>query len=79
MIFLIIVDSSHCAVNIFKRPLDSLEKKYGHISEEARLQLRDEAKEMFYFAYNNYMEHAFPKDELNPILCSGRGPDYDNP
>ncbi|KAI8849007.1 glycoside hydrolase [Chytridium lagenaria] len=34
---------------------------------------------MFYHGYDNYLKHAFPKDELNPILCSGRGPDYSDP
>jgi len=34
---------------------------------------------MFYFGYDNYMNFAFPKDELDPIHCTGRGPDYDNP
>jgi hypothetical protein len=29
------------------------------------------AKEMFYFAYDNYLQHAFPKDELAPISCTG--------
>jgi hypothetical protein len=38
-----------------------------------------EAKKMFYFGYDNYMEYAFPMDELNPLLCCGRGPDYENP
>lgn len=53
--------------------------KYGHFSERERLEMLEEAKKMFYFGYDNYMKHAFPKDELNPIYCSGRGPDYDNP
>lgn len=66
-------------LDIFRKPLDDLEKKYGSFPEELRLQLREEAREMFYFGYNNYMKHAFPMDELNPILCSGRGPDYANP
>lgn len=39
----------------------------------------NETKKMFYFGYDNYMNLAFPLDELNPILCNGRGPDYDNP
>lgn len=30
---------------------------------------------MFTFAYDSYMQHAFPADELNPIDCCGRGPD----
>ena len=34
---------------------------------------------MFYFGYDNYMAYAFPEDELNPIYCRGRGPDYHNP
>lgn len=30
---------------------------------------------MFTFAYDSYMRHAFPADELNPLACCGRGPD----
>lgn len=66
-------------VNIFKKPLDFLESKYGTFPEKLRLQMLEESKKMFYFAYENYMEYAFPMDELNPIMCTGRGPDYDNP
>lgn len=58
---------------------DHIEARYGIFPEKLRLQMVEEAKEMFYFGYTNYMKHAFPMDELNPILCSGRGPDYDNP
>ncbi|KAJ3330298.1 alpha mannosidase-like protein [Blyttiomyces sp. JEL0837] len=29
--------------------------------------------------FDNYMKYAFPLDELNPIQCSGRGPDRANP
>lgn len=47
--------------------------------EHERLRLKEEARKMFYFGYDNYMRYAFPKDELNPIYCTGRGPDYDNP
>nr|CAD7442668.1 unnamed protein product [Timema bartmani] len=67
------------ALNIFKKPLDSLELKYGFFPEQLRIQMLEEAKKMFYFGYDSYMEHAFPLDELNPIKCSGRGPDYNNP
>ncbi|KAL6986643.1 Alpha-mannosidase I mns4 [Sarracenia purpurea var. burkii] len=38
--------------------------------EEAK-QLRDEVREMFYHAFNGYMEHAFPLDELKPLSCEG--------
>ncbi|ELK15172.1 ER degradation-enhancing alpha-mannosidase-like protein 1 [Pteropus alecto] len=34
---------------------------------------------MFVFGYDNYMAHAFPQDELNPIHCRGRGPDRGDP
>ncbi|RKP26156.1 glycoside hydrolase [Syncephalis pseudoplumigaleata] len=39
---------------------------------------------MFYFAFDKYMTHAFPLDELKPLNCTGRGRDrlhpmvYDN-
>ena len=52
---------------------------YRHFSENERIKLREKAKEMFYFGYDNYMNFAFPKDELDPIHCTGRGPDHDNP
>jgi len=59
--------------------LDPFEKKYASFPESQRLELLDATRQMFYFAYDNYMKHAFPKDELDPIHCTGRGPDYDNP
>ncbi|CAG8444055.1 9668_t:CDS:10 [Ambispora leptoticha] len=36
-------------------------------------------QEMFYHGFDNYMKHAFPDDELNPIQCIGRGSDKQNP
>jgi mannosidase alpha-like ER degradation enhancer 1 len=33
----------------------------------------------FLLSYNNYLEHAFPADELDPIYCRGRGHDHGNP
>lgn len=27
---------------------------------------------MFYHGYNNYMDHAYPADELMPLSCKGR-------
>jgi hypothetical protein len=38
---------------------------------EKRLLLRDKVKSMFNFAFDSYMNNAFPKDELDPILCKG--------
>ncbi|KAI8362103.1 glycoside hydrolase, partial [Mortierella sp. GBAus27b] len=34
---------------------------------------------MFLHGYHGYLNHAFPKDELNPVACNGRGPDRYNP
>ncbi|OMO95592.1 Glycoside hydrolase, family 47 [Corchorus olitorius] len=42
----------------------------GVTPEEAK-QLRDEVREMFYHAFDGYMEHAFPLDELRPLSCEG--------
>ena len=40
-----------------------------------RLHLRERVRELFTFGYDSYMRYAYPKDELNPIDCEGRGPD----
>ena len=43
-----------------------------YLSIEERKRLRDEAREMFYYSFNNYMQHAYPADELMPLSCQGR-------
>lgn len=65
--------------NIFLQNAEGYAKKYGSFSESLRLQMKEEARKMFQFGYDNYLKYAFPKDELNPIYCTGRGPDYENP
>ena len=52
---------------------------FSYLGESERLRLRDRAKQMFYFGYDSYIKYAFPMDELDPIHCTGRGPDYENP
>lgn len=42
------------------------------MSKEEKLGLMEKAKEMFYHAYTNYMDHAYPADELMPLSCKGR-------
>lgn len=42
------------------------------MSEEERLKLKEEAKEMFYHAYTSYMDNAYPADELMPLSCMPR-------
>lgn len=34
-------------------------------------QLANRTKDLFYHSYDNYMEFAFPMDELKPISCVG--------
>uniref|UniRef100_A0A8D0GBF4 alpha-1,2-Mannosidase n=1 Tax=Sphenodon punctatus TaxID=8508 RepID=A0A8D0GBF4_SPHPU len=59
---------------------DEYERRYsGAFPAALRVQLRDAARRMFAFGYDNYMAHAFPQDELNPIECRGRGPDRADP
>jgi len=33
---------------------------------------REESREMFRFAYGQYMQRAFPRDDLRPISCRGK-------
>ncbi|XP_067952146.1 ER degradation-enhancing alpha-mannosidase-like protein 2 [Watersipora subatra] len=40
-------------------------------NKENILLYREKAKSMFYHAYNGYMNHAFPYDELRPLTCDG--------
>ncbi|XP_042387307.1 alpha-mannosidase I MNS4-like isoform X1 [Zingiber officinale] len=42
----------------------------GVTPSEAK-ELRDEVREMFYHAFNGYIQHAFPLDELRPLSCKG--------
>lgn len=42
------------------------------ITSQERIELREEARDMFYHAYNAYMENAYPADELMPLSCRGR-------
>lgn len=66
-------------MSIFYHKPDEYDKLYGYFPDALKRKTRDEAKEMFEFAYDNYMKYAFPLDELNPIDCVGRGPDIHNP
>jgi len=74
------VDSSYSwrQFNVFRQRFP-LEKEYGVFSEAARLEMLGETRKMFQHGYDNYMTHAFPLDELNPLHCCGRGPDYGDP
>ena len=55
------------------------DSKYSYFDDRRRQEMLEATRHMFYFGYDSYMTYAFPKDELDPIHCTGRGPDYDNP
>lgn len=59
---------------------DEYERRYsGAFPPQLRARLRDAARGMFVFGYDSYMQHAFPRDELDPLHCRGRGPDRQDP
>jgi len=64
-------------VRIYQRKIHQY-NAYLYFPESERIRLKEMTKSMFEFGYDNYMEHAFPLDELDPIHCSGRGPDLVN-
>ncbi|XP_068096223.1 ER degradation-enhancing alpha-mannosidase-like protein 3 isoform X2 [Hyperolius riggenbachi] len=45
---------------------------HGAMNKEEKSQLRAQVLEMFDHAYGNYMQHAYPADELMPLTCRGR-------
>ncbi|XP_070253766.1 ER degradation-enhancing alpha-mannosidase-like protein 3 isoform X1 [Myotis yumanensis] len=42
------------------------------MTREEKQKLGNQVLEMFDHAYGNYMEHAYPADELMPLTCRGR-------
>lgn len=40
-------------------------------TREQMLGYREEVRDMFQHAYNSYLEHAYPYDELRPLSCDG--------
>ncbi|KAF3856211.1 hypothetical protein F7725_016934, partial [Dissostichus mawsoni] len=66
-------------LSFFDSNRDEYSRRYSSFPDPLKAKMKDMAKEMFYFGYDNYMKYAFPEDELNPIDCEGRGPDVLNP
>lgn len=42
------------------------------MTRDEKHRLRNQVVEMFDHAYQNYMDHAYPADELMPLTCRGR-------
>ncbi|KAL3465130.1 glycosyl hydrolase family 47-domain-containing protein [Aspergillus heterothallicus] len=55
-----------------------LSKAQGMRYDQIR-SLRIETEHMFYHGFENYLEHAFPEDELRPLSCSPLHRDRNNP
>uniref|UniRef100_A0A667X0Q2 alpha-1,2-Mannosidase n=1 Tax=Myripristis murdjan TaxID=586833 RepID=A0A667X0Q2_9TELE len=66
-------------LSLFDGNKDEYVRRYSSFPDALKAKMKDMAREMFYFGYDNYMKYAFPDDELNPIDCEGRGPDILNP
>lgn len=66
-------------LGLFQGKQDEYVRRYSSFPDSLKTKMREMARDMFYFGYDNYMKYAFPKDELNPIDCEGRGPDVLNP
>lgn len=41
----------------------------GAMRADYLAQLRQDTVDMFYHGYSNYMEHAFPEDEVGSLSC----------
>jgi len=82
LLFLLLLEidksGSDVEYSVFNK-LSPLEEKYAVFSEVDRQFMLEEARAMFHHGYDNYMTHAWPQDELNPLDCCGRGPDKENP
>jgi len=52
--------------------VEQRERAFVPFSGEMMAKQRARVEDMFWHGYNNYMEHAFPRDELMPITCQGR-------
>ncbi|KAF2841039.1 glycoside hydrolase family 47 protein [Patellaria atrata CBS 101060] len=49
------------------------------MTDEGVGNLRQETRNIFYHGFDNYMEHAFPADELRPVTCGPLTRDRANP
>lgn len=49
------------------------------MNDEQLRGLRRQTTDLFYHGFDNYMNHAFPEDELKPISCLPQTRDRDNP
>uniref|UniRef100_A0A2P2LSU2 alpha-1,2-Mannosidase n=2 Tax=Rhizophora mucronata TaxID=61149 RepID=A0A2P2LSU2_RHIMU len=63
LLILLVFLSNFCGLSSSMSQLDPR-------SAAKKIQMREKVREMFYHAYENYMAHAFPHDELKPLSKS---------
>ncbi|KAJ4466510.1 alpha mannosidase-like protein [Lentinula aciculospora] len=56
-----------------------LPSNHSSWTTDRKLAARERTRALWYHGFDNYMDHAFPLDELTPLSCSGLGPDWANP
>ncbi|XP_014209956.1 ER degradation-enhancing alpha-mannosidase-like protein 3 isoform X2 [Copidosoma floridanum] len=61
-----------CGYSIGKALEIFYDGRIEYMSREERETLKQGAREMFFHAYNAYMNNAYPADELMPLSCKGR-------
>lgn len=61
-----------CMITLLIFSLYSVERatSASRFSDAKRLRMVEKVRTMFYHAYENYMAHAFPHDELKPLTKS---------
>ncbi|KAI0334796.1 alpha-mannosidase [Cubamyces sp. BRFM 1775] len=48
-------------------------------TSDRKIAVREQVRELWHHGYDHYMKYAFPLDELAPLSCTGRGPNWHNP
>ncbi|XP_056403979.1 ER degradation-enhancing alpha-mannosidase-like protein 2 [Hyla sarda] len=59
-------------VGLLTAVLPGHDARHSPITQQDMAKYRDRVKSMFYHAYNNYLDNAFPYDELRPLTCDGQ-------
>ena len=59
------------SVNSLEAEFTQPRSKFLYLYLTALIPCRDEVSGMFHHAYEGYLRHAYPYDELRPISCTG--------
>uniref|UniRef100_A0A915PQ53 alpha-1,2-Mannosidase n=1 Tax=Setaria digitata TaxID=48799 RepID=A0A915PQ53_9BILA len=64
----------HCCCQLSTKSNEQIPVTFKSFCQDhffSYLSIKDKVKAMFYHAYNSYLLHAYPLDELKPLSCSG--------